>query len=333
MSDQKIVVLGAAVGYSAAQLWPFFASIRQSIPDANVVLFREGRVFSSSGSVVCVTPSDLWLRRLIRQMPRGQRIASRFSFEIGKIFCRVKAKGICPSLLIPAAFGVALARYFWYLNWLKSGQASGYTHVVLSDTRDVIFQGNPFSNDFGADRMFCGEEPAKISGCPINSRWYRDAFGEIQFERIADQRILCSGVTGGPVDEIVAYLEQMCQRFMEVGSRILWNNGFDQAVHNELLRFGSLSEKVRIERSDGARLATMHHMSPDAVVVGADQRLRNAEGAIIAIVHQYDRHSALRSVIQSVYGPPPCQNSGSARNEVRDPNEANETARDLHGRT
>jgi hypothetical protein len=319
MSDQRVVVLGAAYGYTQEHLWPFVASLRQSMPEARVVLFSEKSVFSDVVNPVCAEPADLWLRRCIRCLPKGQRAASSLSFAIGRALGRVMGGDWCRSSFVTAAFGVALARYFWYLNWLKSGQASGYTHVVLSDTRDVIFQSNPFSNDFGTERMFCGEEPAKISGCPINSRWYRDAFGEIQFERIADQRILCSGVTGGPVDEIVAYLEQMCQRFMEVGNRILWNNGFDQAVHNELLRFGSLSEKVRIERSDGARLATMHHMSPDAVVVGADQRLRNAEGAIIAIVHQYDRHSTLRSVIQSVYGPPPCQNSGSARNEVRDP--------------
>jgi hypothetical protein len=85
----------------------------------------------------------------------------------------------------------------------------------------------------------------------------------------------------------------MCGEILRIGQKILWSSGFDQAVHNHLIRNTPLGDVFLEEHWAGHRLTTLHHASTNAFSINPDGKLVNAVGEVIAIVHQYDRHPSL----------------------------------------
>jgi len=286
MADNKYLVLGTSVGYSQEQVRPFIRSCLEHIPNADLVLFTDDSCSVANGRFKVVCPDDLAIRRLIRLLPRGRRVVAFASLRLGMLLRR-KALGC--SKFLTGAFGVAVARYFWYRDWLKNISTGKYTHILLSDTRDVIFQSDPFPG-LPEGSLFCGDEPRKMADCKVNSDWFRQAYGSKKLAEIGCWPILCSGVTGGRTQDIIDYLDKLCSQIMEIAPRILWGNGFDQAVHNFLLRMTPFGDRFLIEHPKSSRLITMHYMNANDVDIASDGTLRNSIDQTISIVHQYDRH-------------------------------------------
>ena len=135
-----------------------------------------------------------------------------------------------------------------------------------------------------------------MSGCPFNKTWYHKVYGEQGLKEIENFPILCSGVTGGPSQAVFSYLEAMCSEILRVGSRMVHLNGYDQAVHNHLLRQGPLTEHITLCGEDSSDLVTMHYACLNELQILEDGLMRK-NGSVISIVHQYDRHSSLEEAI------------------------------------
>src|SRR5437667_10815309 len=82
-----------------------------------------------------------------------------------------------------------------------------YTRVMLSDTRDGVFQKQPF--DFAMGEGICcfmEHEGITIGDTPINAQWIIAAFGGEELERLEDKPMVCSGITIGNAKAVQEYL-------------------------------------------------------------------------------------------------------------------------------
>jgi hypothetical protein len=171
-----------------------------------------------------------------------------------------------------------------------------YRHVMLSDIRDVIFQKDPFN--FAIDGKLCcflEREGVSLGQQPENARWLELAFDKRTLERLSDRPIVCSGITIGPTNLIIDYLEKMADLFMRApgqgwqagqSSAQTWH-GMDQPVHNYLV-FNGLLPACKLFPNDGGPVLTVGIES--GVTLNHSKLIINKRGDVPNIVHQYDRH-------------------------------------------
>lgn len=288
MCDSTII-MGAAVGYTADALRPFVASCHSAMPTARIVLFSDKADAINAPGVELVKILDSDYRHFLRSFPRGGRFLSRCSHAFGSVLSPDKGPS---SPLFTAAFGIAIARFFWYRDWLKQQTLNGNENILLADTRDVVFQKDVFSGRT-ENRLFCGVEPVKIRNCGINKGWLETAYRHELPQSLLDQNVLCSGVVGGPLVLMRQYIDQMCCELGRIGTRILRASGYDQAVHNFLLRTTDIGTHFEYDTWDSDRLCTMHFVSTTQLQRDAQGNLCDTRGQIISILHQYDRRQEL----------------------------------------
>ncbi|MBD2179958.1 hypothetical protein H6S82_25415 [Planktothrix sp. FACHB-1355] len=177
------------------------------------------------------------------------------------------------------------AIYYLYLS--KYGEK--YANVMLSDVRDVVFQGDPFDFEFedGSLNCFLEEGEKTIGDSEGNAQWIREGFGEDALPKIADKSISCSGTTIGSIDAIMAYLKAMIDAFVQLKYHS-W--GIDQGVHNYIIYQG-LVKKVKFYNNFRGPILTMHYTNEEKLQFDSNGYLRNDDGSPIKVLHQYDRLS------------------------------------------
>jgi hypothetical protein len=118
-------------------------------------------------------------------------------------------------------------------------------------------------------------------------------------QKIAGCRITCCGVTLGGTDEMVRYLDTLVAAIQSLPWRLRAKIGADTAFHN---RMAHLTREVRMVLvENNLHVATMG-LEPESVYC-VDERgqIRTTKGHLPAILHQYDRHPALRAAIEAHY--------------------------------
>ncbi|WP_309398489.1 hypothetical protein [Cerasicoccus maritimus] len=303
----KTVILGAACGYTIEQLKPFLASCHEAIPNSDVFIFYHrddaqavAEAKAACPSVTLIRPGDISLRYWLNRFRRGRRRLSEMALSYGKKRSAKRRVELCSDHFVTLGYGVAIARYLWYLDWYLQQKPGVYGKVLLADTRDVFFQADPF--DHQSDKpIFTGEECLEMGKCQVNGDWYVQVFGEDEYRQIGEKLILCSGVTGGEFEAMGDYLRAFCQVIFDAGNRIVRANGYDQAVHNHLLRFTPMGERVELCAEGSDRLVTLHHLSSKAISFEPPCTVKTAAGELISIVHQYDRNPKLTDAINRRY--------------------------------
>lgn len=252
----KHVILGTAVGYRISDIRPFILSLKASGFDGRIILFVED--LNSDAARYLRTCSVETLQFEPGHMPVNSR------------------------------------RYFLYKQFLKHEKA--IDRVMLTDVRDVIFQGNPF-DVCTDDALYCFEEDKSMTlrSCHYNSNWILQAYGQDVLDALGHKAIICSGVTMGNFRKIREYLEIICKELKRVPA--VW--GIDQGVHNAAIYTGKFPDAVILANESGC-VYTMHHVKPDKIRTDQDGYIVNRSG-VPAVVHQYDRHPRLLSAIQEKY--------------------------------
>lgn len=198
-------------------------------------------------------------------------------------------------------FSVNCYRYLLYDELLQQ-QGKNYEYVLLCDTRDVIFQHNPF-DDFHSTALQAYAEDASmtIGTCDFNSAWVREYFGLDALQAIANKEILCSGVTLG-TSAIVQQYVAMMRKYLTLDTiKIPRSGGVDQGVHNYLI-YNGLFQPCEVHHNEHARVITMSYMKPEHIRVNGFGNIVNADGSEPAIVHQYDRHPFLNELFIQRFG-------------------------------
>jgi hypothetical protein len=247
----KNLVLGAMVGHDLNATRPFVESLRHTAFDGDIVLF-----------VSHLAPAALdYLRR-------NHCILIDYPFEETRVKISVHS------------FRFLLFRQFLACN------KDLYRNVMLTDTRDVLFQKDPF--DFDIDDRLCVflEDPSKTIGtCPFNSDWILKKYGRPELSRLYDREISCSGVTMGSSSQILSYLDALRDHLLPPVAFI----GDDQGGHNYLIH-NDLIGPLRIMRNMNGPVLTMGYMPYDSILFDDRGLVVDGSGGVINILHQYDRH-------------------------------------------
>lgn len=264
----RTLILGAAIGYSALQLRPFLVSLQKTGYRGDLCLMV------SFGET---DPDTLGFLRA-----SGVQVEPFESWR-----------------LMPVEINTAR-----YIRCFEILLARRYDAVLLTDTRDVIFQSDPFALALPPDRplaFFLEHDDVTLDTCASNSHWLRAAFGEAKVAALAGRPISCSGTTLGTQAGIMRYLQAMIQTMGQVPPPALKVTGIDQGIHNVLIQEGRLPGFTLHE--NGHHVLTMGHLPPERAVLRPDGIVANPDGTVPAVVHQYNypRHESLCRTVLETY--------------------------------
>jgi len=159
-------------------------------------------------------------------------------------------------------FSINMIRFYLYQWW-----ASKYNEdalIMLSDFRDVFFQGNPFTYrtyewapPVSQLVVFQEAYPNKvIYRCVFNGGWIQNCYGDEGIKRVGSNTVSCSGVSIGTRDAIIAYAHLMTQQLdprVRFGRNTTMTNkmcislGMDQGFHNWLVYSGQLDKYLDVK--------------------------------------------------------------------------------------
>lgn len=163
--------------------------------------------------------------------------------------------------------------------------------ILISDVRDVLFQGNPFSHNINTKLEFF-LEPKQIKDCDYNSKNIKKFFGEDTLSSIGSNLIACAGTTIGTRAGIINYLDEMLKelkQFLDTKNVI----AEDQAVHNYMIYTNRFNDYKLYETGRGP-VSTLHHLREG--IFNEKGEVININGTVVPIVHQWDRLSKNRQL-------------------------------------
>jgi len=187
---------------------------------------------------------------------------------------------------ISRSYHIQNSRFIEYLKFVLS--TSKDSMFFLSDTRDVFFQKNIFSqyskNEFSEYDLHVFEESNKtfLVECKYNSRWLRNMFGTPTLDAHSEQTIICSGTTLGNWKGMVEYLSLMISLYQVYPN--LRPDASDQGAHNVIVRDNLLQSTVKIYPQKNELVYTYSRGD----LVDLNESLEFC-GVTPACVHQYDR--------------------------------------------
>ena len=257
------LVLGAATGYALEDLLPFVLSLKKT--------GYAGRI--------CLFVWDL--------EPKAMVVLRRLGVELYP--CSVSQSD--------KIYTVTGGRFFVFQDFLK-GLAGDGGRVMLTDVRDVVFQRNPFDAiEAPGVHVFFEHDAYSLGREAFNAAAIVRAYGPDVLDTLAGKPIACVGVVIGDQPSILAYLERITA---ELGAMAEDFFGSDQAAHNRIVHENAV-ENCLAHGNDAGPVLHMALVGPAAVRVNGDGCVVRANGEVIPVLHQYDRHPALQKNLLRKY--------------------------------
>ncbi len=258
------LIMGAAKGYGWDVLEPFVTSCKRNCPDAELVLFVDDM-------------SDFTCDKLL-----GAGVTLEYFPD--------EPRGI-PNNTRWKIFG----------DWLELHGAE-YEQVFITDTRDVIFQGDIFAPFAGLTNWLgltteADDIRGSRTGDTMNLLWLTECFGAAEAERLADKKIICSGTVIGSSDAMKIFCRELWKILQYKTTNI-----FDQAATNYLAWHGLLPiENVFELDVDGGEIFTSYFFHMQRPIAIRDDKILRGDGGVPAIVHQYDRQIEPVELVDRIY--------------------------------
>lgn len=256
-ADGQDIVLGYATGYDVADVAIFVRSLRSHY----------------SGPVALVVDATPSMRDFLASYGVDALDAPQLCASADP-----EAKSWAPHPVISrfAGFDALLAERPWVRN------------ALLTDVRDVVFQGNPFAAEISA-LEFYAECDTPLGTHDFNMKYLKALAGESFAASVAGDACICVGTVLGPREALMRF----CRLILMLGaiprSEIGGAFGADQAACNLAVHLGLIEGQVFANHS---RVATLGMVDGEAVKMG-EGLIRNPDGSASPVVHQYDRHPEL----------------------------------------
>jgi hypothetical protein len=210
---------------------------------------------------------------------------------------------------------VGVHRFSLYRKFLET-QRDRYELILHTDVRDVVFQEDPFARieAYGGGVFFLESDHLLIGNSYTNTVWMTENCTVYQHEKMLERTQYrlrsCSGNMYGTAEAVFTYaqmMEEEQQRTAHVqrdahGNIISGGWCADQAIHQALLwtgKFAARMKNITLHRNEDGPLCTMGdvpHFSIDDI-----WDVRNMNGEVCAVVHQYDRHESVRDSLLARY--------------------------------
>jgi len=271
------LILGISDNYNYYHLSRFFESLFRTGYDGHVVLYAGPNTGPNT------------LRKLHSLGVEVIRYESRFPYIPVPHPDNFKS--------LPNNIHIYNFRHFLYYDYLLKHE-SEFANVMLSDTRDVVFQKDPFAFPI-ADSLHVAMESREksIGSCTYNSQWVLKGFGQAKLNELSDKIVSCAGTTLGPMKHMKRYLNSMLHSIIGLNDAY---NCADQAVHNALLYAGALQPVSRLFNDRTPILTVGHEFSFQH---DSEGYLLDGSGYRSNTVHQYDRHPTLMKTIDDLVFP------------------------------
>lgn len=192
-----------------------------------------------------------------------------------------------------------LKRFIWYSR-IDKQILKKYSHIILSDCRDVIFQSDPFErikirNDF----LLSGCEPELINNNKINKKWLVEAYEKNHqvYSKLLNSPIICAGVTLGSSQMVFNYLEKMRIEIKNyiINSKKASITNLDQIFHNKILGYNT-NNKIIIDKNNEF-ISTLGFTRKFDIKINNPLKKIIVNGNIPSIIHQYDRDILLSDTL------------------------------------
>lgn len=195
------------------------------------------------------------------------------------------------------------ARFFKYLEFLNDSQ---YNKILITDVRDVIFQGNPFLNLPDDFLYLFKEDPGiNIGACEYNSFWMECAYQKNVVNLVQDRNIICAGTIFGTKNKVLDLLIRITDDLLLIRKSNYQNYqsvNLDQAILNKIAYLDNINATLK---TNGDIVGTIgisvtHSNARDIITIN-NLNLLSVNGTIPLIVHQYDRHQQLVDFFETLY--------------------------------
>lgn len=207
------LIIGGARGYNYNQLKPWVQSIKDTGFEGDIIL-------------VCTDISKDTIDKLIADSV----LIAAYGDKTPDGGFRSQPNGVAPHV----------ERFFYIWNTMV-GLQDKYERVVVTDTRDVIFQQDPFKwieQDPSAWSypFIASAEGFLYKDEPWSNQNLHDTFGPYFHNIIKDRHIFNVGVIGGDMPEVTDLMLMIFQLSINRPVQIV-----DQAVYNFLLLYGNMA--------------------------------------------------------------------------------------------
>jgi len=164
--------------------------------------------------------------------------------------------------------------------------------VFIIDTRDVIFQDNPFKHETTTSLEFFLENVTYINSECNGNWWIRGIYGEEVYQRMQHKCVVCAGTTLGTREGMMFYLNSIIN---EIDRMIILRGGNNMSHHNPVvdqpchgyLIYNNHFPDCKLYLSGHGPVATMN--DHNKMIFDKDGNLLNMDGSVVAVVHQWDR--------------------------------------------
>jgi hypothetical protein len=300
------IVLGCATDYSADQIRPFASTLRKTgfSGQIGIVIYRD-QLDELAGVANQLAVTLIPTTRVPQFLPDfvGARIQNRNRMgcvhraiaKVAPAFCRNRVILRFLTETLRHFYHISCGRYFIYFRCLEERRRR-FSHVLITDVRDVIFQSDPFR--YAARRgLYCFLDPTVHLGDEaLNTRWMVNLFGEKYYQSRKGQKLFCSGTVLGDRNSMIGYLHKMCLMLIRVLPQAVGQVGDDQAAHNFLLWEGDLPDVIACENGENA-VMTLKNADAGSFVFDENGSLLNLDGSPAPVLHQYDFHSLLKAKV------------------------------------
>ena len=165
-------------------------------------------------------------------------------------------------------------------------------NILLSDTRDVYFQKNPFKI-ITSNKIYIGSEKNIFFVDNINSYWVNKFYNSNVLFKMKNEKVLCSGVILGKLSKLKNFIDLLIKEHQNVLHQFRFNSlSFPRGSDNTTVNYCyyNLCNKndFIISSAIGKNISTF------AALDNSEIKLKNNifvshDNKIISIVHQYDR--------------------------------------------
>jgi hypothetical protein len=176
-------------------------------------------------------------------------------------------------------------RFAYFRDFVRDDDAM--QRCLITDTRDVLFQADPFSSAGGEDELKFYPEAALHSECAASAGWVRELYGPDVLASLRDKPVLNGGTILAGKKGALDFLSRLAGEIERLGVRKF---GTDQAALNYLYYSGGFPGAQCLKHGHG-EVQTLHHQK--VFTFDRNGVLLNQDGTIPAVIHQYDRHAFL----------------------------------------
>ena len=296
----RVLILTAAIGYKPQQVLAFTRSLEHIGFTGTVLMLidrHDAELFEKA------MPSLVELMPI--QVEKAEEVMARMPPALSALLRPDRSGVMAPDFLfralnldfmwlsdfLAAANHPSVGRYMHYAKAVFA-RKDRFDHVILCDSRDLIFQTDPSKElqDINGVRFALENPFIRMIDEVTNTQWFTALYGEQAAQRHAGKRIACGGVQFGTMAGISVYLQKMFGEIVRLSYLTQRKFGFDQSMMNRLGWDGEIPDLTWGENLQH-EIANLNGYTSDELepLLHNGVLLRQDNGQPVMIVHQFDR--------------------------------------------